>query len=219
MSQESMAVLLEVQYLAPVQYYSKFIKYPIVLIEQHENYAKGSFRNRCIISMSDGVHQLSIPLQKGKNQQSPVKEVKIDYTQNWQVQHWRSIKTAYGGSPFFEFYEDRLIRFYENNFVFLFDYCIEFQIEILKLLKIKSEIRFTESYQKNPLNILDLRNFINPKNYSRSKGADPDFDPVQYPQVFEDRLGFLENLSIMDLLFCTGPEAALILQQSVKNEN
>lgn len=215
MTQENLPVLLEIQYLAPVQYYSKFLLHPAVVIEQHENYTKGSFRNRCIISMSDGLHQLSIPLQKGKNQQSPVREVKIDYAQNWQQQHWRSIKTAYGSAPFFEFYEDRLILFYEKKYDFLFDYCLEIQALILKLIKISPDIKFTDTFQKNPPNIIDLRNCISPKNYSKATDFDPCFYPKHYSQIFEDRLGFLANLSILDLLFCAGPEAKFTLKQSI----
>mgnify|MGYP000630726135 FL=1 len=100
------SILLELQYLGPVQYYSKFLKFESVVIEQHENYRKGSFRNRCIIASANGTVSLSIPLLKGKHQQTNIQSVAIDNHGKWQLMHWRSIQTAYGNSPFFDYYKD-----------------------------------------------------------------------------------------------------------------
>jgi hypothetical protein len=215
---ETISILLEVQYLAPVQYYSKFLKYDKILIEQKEHYSKGSFRNRCQITMSDGIHGLSIPLSKGKNQQTDIREVRIDYSQNWQQTHFRSIKTAYGSAPFYEYYEPYLAVFYEKKTEFLFDFCLEMQQQICNLLKIKPSIDFTETYITDYTEsaVLDFRNKICPRNYANSSDSDPHFNPTRYPQIFEERQGFIPNLSILDLLFCTGPEAQSYLKQSNK---
>jgi len=122
----SESILLEVQYLAPIQYYTKFVKYANVFLEQHENYRKGSFRNRCCIATANGVIALTIPLLKGKHQQANIKEVSIDNSKNWQLMHWRSIQTAYGNSPFFEYYKDDFKLIYQKKYDLLFNFLSRF---------------------------------------------------------------------------------------------
>ncbi|MEZ4949950.1 MAG: WbqC family protein [Saprospiraceae bacterium] len=104
--------LIELHYLPNIQYMSKWYLYDEIILEGSENYSKGGFRNRCMIATSLGAKRLSIPLQKGKNNQTSIKEVKIAYDQDWQTQHWRSIKTAYNSAPYFEFYADQLMTFF-----------------------------------------------------------------------------------------------------------
>lgn len=205
------SVLLEIQYLAPIQYYTKLLKYPTAYIEQYENYRKGSFRNRCQIATANGVLALSIPLKRGKNQQTSIKEVIIDNSSDWKLMHWRSFCTAYGKSPFFEYYQDDLLPIYEKKSKFLFDFCLEIQELLFSLLQLSPNCQLSTSFELDPSpNTLDFRNKLLPKNYK--KNQDPFFSSKPYPQVFEDRLGFLPNLSILDLLFCTGPEASSYLQ-------
>ncbi|MDC0230845.1 WbqC family protein [Aureispira] len=209
------SILLELQYLGPVQYYTKFIKYDRIYFEQHENYRKGSFRNRCCLATSNGIVTLSIPLLKGKHQQAHIKTVAIDNSKNWQLMHWRSIQTAYGNSPFFEYYKDELQQLYKKKYDLLFKFCLDVQELILNYLQIIPSIHFTSSFTKEVFgNQIDFRNTILPKNYTFSD--DIEFNAHSYPQVFEDRHGFLPNLSILDLLFCTGPEASHYLQLSIK---
>ncbi len=67
-------------------------------------------------------------------------------------------------------------------------------------------MEFTTTFYKNvPEDIFDFRNRISPKE--KASFPDPDFDVLPYVQVFAEKHGFLPNLSILDLLFCTGPEA------------
>lgn len=207
-------ILIELQYLGNIQYYSKLISYTKVYLEYHENYRKGSFRNRCHIATANGILGLSIPLLKGKNQQMNIQKVQIDNRQTWQVQHWRSICTAYGNSPFFEFYEDALSNMYAKKYDLLFDFCFDFQKLILQLLSLSVQVEFTpEFWHTAPDGILDFRQQIRPSTYQDEQ--DPYFVASPYPQVFEDRHGFIPNLSILDLLFCTGPESYNYLSMSV----
>ncbi|BDS15082.1 WbqC family protein [Aureispira anguillae] len=209
------SILLEIQYLGPIQYYSKFVKYPNLYIEQHENYRKGSFRNRCCIATANGVVPLSIPLLKGKHQQANIRTVAIDNSKNWQTIHWRSIKTAYGNSPFFEYYQDDFSLIYQKKYDLLFDFCLDLQELVLNSLQIAPSIQYTTAFNKaTDETVTDFRNCILPKNYTAPK--DSDFKIIPYPQVFEDRLGFVANLSILDLLFCTGPEAIYYLQMNIQ---
>jgi hypothetical protein len=198
-------VLLEIQYLPPVQYFALLAKHGTLYLEQHEHYKKGSYRNRCHIAAVNGVQRLSIPLQKGKNQQQPIREVRIAYDEAWRPQHWQAIQTAYGNSPFFEHYADILMPFYKGEkYEFLWDWNYDLFLLLLKILKINIEIKITTHFESKPVSALDFRDVVSPKKMNI-------YEAVYYPQVFEDRLGFLPNLSILDLLFCTGPGAGEIL--------
>ena len=212
------SILLELQYLGSIPYYSKFLLHPQIWIEQHENYCKGSFRNRCHIATANGVLPLSIPLLKGKHQQAPIRDVKVDNQSNWQQQHWRSIKTAYGNSPFFDYYAEEIAALYTQSQPYLFDFCWTAHQLLLQLLQLPSSVALTASYtpQVTP-NIIDFRNELLPKNYMHYQ--DTHYKALPYPQVFEDRQGFLPNLSILDFLFCTGPAAASLLLQYIKAGN
>ena len=209
-------ILLELQYLAPIQYYTKFLLHPQLCIEQQENYRKGSFRNRTQIITANGQLCLSIPLVKGKHQQKDIRAIQIDYSQDWQQVHWRSIRTAYGRAPYFDYYAESLSQFYEKKYDLLFDFNIDLQKFILSSLQIPANIGFSEEFKlEYGDEIIDFRNKITPKSYANAAEWDPHFKATYYPQVFEDRHGFVANLSILDLLFCAGPEAILYLQQSI----
>ncbi len=208
------AILLELQYLPPVQYFTKLLHYPTVYLEAHEHYQKGSYRNRALIAGANGELRLSIPLEKGKNEQQSIREVRIAYHEPWQARHWESIQSAYGNAPFYLYYADFLQPFYEKHYNFLWDWNWELLQTILQLTGIPSNIQFTTSFVKTPApGMLDFRNAIHPKVHRRRD--DPHFQPAWYAQVFEEKHGFLSNLSILDLLFCTGPEALRIIQASL----
>ncbi|NUO03100.1 MAG: WbqC family protein [Saprospiraceae bacterium] len=201
-----MPILLEIQYLPPVQYFSKLTVGEPVFIEQWEHYQKGTYRNRCHIAAANGLTRLTIPLIKGKNEQQAIREVRIAYYEPWQRQHWQSIRSAYGNAPFFEFYADALQPFYEKPFPFLFDFNLALLQTLLKLLRMDVPLHLTDAYADPvPSGWTDLRNAIHPKPHLQK--PDPDFIPKPYHQVFEDRYAFLPNLSMLDALFCLGPGA------------
>lgn len=203
-------ILLELQYLPSIQYFTKLLHYPIVYVEAHEHYVKGTFRNRCNIASANGLLRLSIPLEKGKNEQQHIREVRIAYYEPWQHWHWEGIKSAYGKSPFFEHYADYFEPFYQKHYDLLFNWNWDLLQMIVKVLGIRPDIQFTNEYQKNlPPDVIDFRNVISPK--VQRQIPDLHFQPIRYEQVFIEKHGFLPNLSILDLLFCTGPEAISIL--------
>jgi hypothetical protein len=113
--------LLYSAYFPPLSWFSILWQQDHIIIEAAENYQKGSFRNRCHIAGPNGMQRLSVPLEKGKHQKTPIREVRISYTEPWQRLHWRAIKTAYGNAPFFEHYETELAVFFEKKYPFLFD--------------------------------------------------------------------------------------------------
>lgn len=199
-----MAAILPLLYLPPTSWFSALQNTDTVYIEAHDNYQKGSYRNRCHLSGSHGLIRLSIPLSKGKHQQMPSKDVLIDDSQNWQVQHWRTIQSAYGKSPFFEFYSDELKVLYTNKVSHLFDWNLELLHWMKEQLNIQTNILLTTEYLPEYPDKSDLRTSFSPK---QQEGL----NLKPYPQVFEDRFGFIPNLSILDLLFCMGPEAPYYL--------
>ena len=200
------AVLMELQYLPPVGSIMKMVEVGKVIFEQHEHYTKRTYRNRCQILAANGILNLSIPLQKGKHQQLPIRKVGISYADNWQVQHWRSIKSAYGRAPFFEYYGEEVKEIFDKKHPFLFDLNLELFQLIIELMQLEIEVDFSKTYEKTPAEgIFDGRNSILPKKNNEAISFQ------KYPQVFEDKHGFVPNLSILDLLFCYGTQAYQVL--------
>lgn len=203
----SKTIVLTTAYLAPIQYYSKLAHFDKIIIEAYENFTKQSYRNRCNICGANGKLSLSIPIKKDKPK-TKTKDVRIDYDTNWRKLHWKSIESAYRSSPFFEFYQDDIRPFYEEKYKYLLDFNHEIQEVICEHLEIEPMVSFSDEY-KNELDqsICDFRDIIHPK----VKVIDRKFNPIEYTQVFQDRHGFLPNLSIIDLLFNEGPNAINIL--------
>lgn len=210
---EKLTALLSTSYLGPVQYYSKLIHYPEILIEQHENFPKQTYRNRCQILAGNGVLTLSIPVDKGPDLKIKTKDVRIAYAEDWQRIHWRTIVSAYNNSPFFPFYEDEFAPFYEEKrWKYLLDFNLELQEKVLELLGIDTEIKLSSDFQsEQQTGVVDYRDVIHPKKQKQQ--PDAHFDPVPYTQVFENKFDFLPNLSIIDLLFNEGPESATVLEE------
>lgn len=204
--------LLPLYYLPHVQYMSKWLAFGEVRIEQHEHYSKGAYRNRCHIAGANGPLLLSVPLLKGKNEQQPIREVRIAYQQPWQTQHWQSIQSAYGKSPYFLYYADAFEALYQQKPALLFDWNVALLTLLLRCLKLPAELAFTQRYEGAPAaGVVDFREQLSAKMPAE---ADVYFKSIVYPQVFAEKHGFLPNLSTLDLLFCTGPEASLYLQRS-----
>ena len=198
-------------YLGPVQQYSKMFHFPEVRIETSENYLKQSYRNRCIIAGANGLLPLSVPIVKPDTLKCLTKDIRISDHGNWRHLHWNAIVSAYNSTPFFEYYEDDFAPFYEKKYEFLFDFNEELRMLICQLLDIQPQIQYTTSFEADVEN--DFR-WISPKQDI----ADPSFLLKPYYQVFQDKHGFLTNLSIIDLLFNTGNEGILILRDSFVSE-
>ena len=207
-------VYLSIAYLPNIQYFTKILSANKIIIEQHENFLKQSYRTRCDIYAANGIMQLNIPIERGKGEKIPIKDVRIDYSRNWQHIHWYSIVSAYQSSPFFEYYYDDLLPFYENKECFLFDFNFKLMEKILELTSIKANIIFTNDYLDTPYyHQYDYRSSISPK--IRLQKNDPHFSALNYYQVFENKHGFMPNLSILDLLCNEGNNTISVLQQSI----
>jgi len=199
-------ICLTSAYLAPVEYYSAMAKADTVFLEHCEFYEKQSYRNRCNIAGANGQLALTIPVEKSKGSRMLTRDVRISEHSDWQLQHWRSIESAYNSTPFFEYYKDDLIPFYEKNWTFLWDFNTEIQTKLLELLDLQIDIQLTKEYKVDfDENVQDVRNTIHPKKETEVGSF------KTYYQVFEQRFGFIPNLSSIDLLFNMGNESILIL--------
>jgi hypothetical protein len=210
--------LLSSAYLGPVQYYSKMVSYPLILIEQSETYHKQSYRNRCIILSANGPLSLSIPVLEGPRAKATMKELKLSYDHNWQQIHWRGITAAYRNSPYFDYYADDLAPFYHlQKWKYLIDYNSEIQDAVFRAINYKPVISYTESYVKEgetPEGTDDFRYTIHPKPHRQQ--SDHHFRAVPYHQVFNDQFTFTLNLSIADLLFNEGPGTLELLRSCIR---
>lgn len=194
-------LLLPAFYLPPVSYFHIIQQstQPL-LLERFEHYPKQTYRTRAKIASANGVLDLIIPIVHGRKEHVPMKDIRINYDFNWQRLHWLSLQTVYRNSAYFEYYEDDFARFYQQKHDFLFDFNVE-QLELLlKCMKINRSIDFTATYttKQEPL---DFRDAIHPKQPTLLERPKP------YYQVFEEKHGFLPDLSAVDLLFNQGPQS------------
>jgi hypothetical protein len=217
MEQRKHSVLLSSAYLAPVQYYTKFIGNEEVWIDLNEHFLKQSYRNRCTILTANGPQDLTVPVTEGSNSKRIVREVAISWDHPWQKLHWKALLSAYNNAPFFEYYADSLAPFYhEKRWKFLTDFNLDIQSVVLEELNLKCNLSQTKEYfakEKLPDGMDDFRYAIDPKPSRQS--IDEDFRPTPYMQVFQEKFGFTANLSIVDLLFNEGPMAMDILRKSI----
>jgi hypothetical protein len=192
-----------IQCFGPVSYFSEYKRADIVWIEMHENYQKRSWRNRYRILSSSGPETWSIPLVKGKNDRQSIQEVQIAYDEDWIPRHLHAIRSAYGKSPYFDDIFPDLTAIFEKRYRFLWDMAMESQLWALRKINLPSEpLRMTQAYHKT---YDDLKDYRHNGSVSERKNR------LTYNQVWEERYGFVEDLSILDVLFCTGPEAMYYL--------
>lgn len=199
-------------YLPCLEYFVCMMHAESAMIESHEHFQKQTFRNRCYIQTANGVEMLTVPVVKPVGK-VPIRDVRIDYGQEWRKKHWRCLVSAYANSPFFEYYAPDFQGIYESSPAFLFDLNQKMLTLCLYLLKVKVPLSYTLSYEAEPeYPVFDARSCINAKkNVNRYQF----YHPHPYYQTFGN--DFSDNLSIADLLFNTGPQATEVLKKSVKD--
>ena len=200
-----MSIILPSSYFAPILQFALISEADNYVIETKEHFVKQSYRSRFQIYGANGLLNLVVPLKKWKNHTS-IEKIEVSYDENWQQLHWRSIESAYRASPFFEFYEEEIKPLIFSEEVNLLKRNSYTEQAINKILGIKSNLEFTTIYESQEP---DWRTIINPKNKVEMESV---LNP-KYIQVFEDKHGFIPNLSILDLLFNLGPESRLYLKQ------
>ncbi len=190
-------------YCPPIHFFSRLQGEELLVIEKHDHYNKGTYRNKMEIAGPNGRQTLSIPIEKVHGQRPTAHEVRIAYFERWNVNHWRSIQAAYGNSPFFDYYGEHLKKIYAKPPLLLFEFNLNLLTFVINALKLEIKVEFTQTYKdhydgtKN-----DLRFVFGERGYKAAT-----HNVMKYPQVFEDRNGWMNNLSIIDLIMCHGPGA------------
>ncbi len=192
-------ILLSTAYFPPVEYFTLIKNASRIFIEKKENYIKQTYRNRCRILTSSGIMTLSVPVMKGDFLKARIKNVTIDYSKRWQQVHLRAISSAYGKSPYFQYFIDDIERELLHRYSFLLDLNHALLNTCMKILNIDKSISYTKSYSPPAGNKYDHRYNISPKTRS-------DYKQPGYIQVFGDG-NFVQGLSILDLIFNMGPES------------
>lgn len=203
-------VLLATAYLPPVEYFALILQHGGATIEIQETYPKQTYRNRCHIATSGGLLALTVPVVKTKGNHTRTDEAAVSYHLPWNRTHWRSMEAAYNTSPYFLYYHDALEPLYDQHYERLIDLNSRFLTTMLEILKIKEPVTFSEVYTPRLPDGTDLRFDIHPKKQP-CLCSETEFPG--YTQVFKEQQGFLPNLSIVDLLFNTGPDAHDYLEQ------
>lgn len=189
--------ILPIAYMPSVEYVARLLREESV-VDLGEHYIKRSQRNRAQILSANGVMSLTVNVENANRPRQMIKDVRIDYSKRWQHQHWVSILSAYKSSPYFDHYAHMLEPFYKREWRYLVDYNMEYLSTLLRLLGVEDKVNISEKYVAAREGDVDLR----PKHNEGST-----FVAEPYFQVFSDRMPFVANLSILDLLLCEGPQA------------
>ncbi len=197
-------LILHPTYFSPIVHYVALARAQRVIFEVEDNYQKQTYRTRCYIYGANGKQLLNVPIQH--NHSRKTKDIKIDFSFQWQKQHIKAMQIAYRSSPYFEFYEAEILALFEKIPSFLLDFNLACQHTILDLLQLKIPTTTTHAYQKEYTGLCDARFLADAK-------LKQEYHFEEYTQVFSNKLGFLENLSVLDLLFMEGPNALDYLEK------
>ena len=201
-------LLVEPHYLGSIEYFCLLQNHKKVEFEICDSFQKQTYRNRSYVLGSNKVVSLNIPLKYTNG--TPMKDVKIDYSQRWIKDHWGAIYSSYGKAPFFEFFAYDFKKTWEIKSNFLIDLNMNMLSLCLKCIDVEVEVCHTDSFQNYiEGHFLDARNIIQPKIGFYDRNI---YYPATYSQLFGD--SFVPNLSIIDLIMCEGPRASEVLALS-----
>ena len=192
-----MSILIHPTYFPSISHFTAMVQADKLIFEVEDNFQKQTNRNRMYIYSPNGIQLLNIPVKHspaGRHQK--FKDVKIETAFDWQKQHFKSLEAAYRTSPFFEYFEDDIRPVFEKKHTFMMDLNFQIMEIVTDCLGMDFKYEKTTEYFHEVSGVNDLRHLANGKK-------DPaTFEP--YTQVFEEKHGFINNLSILDLLFNEG---------------
>ncbi|WP_405565622.1 WbqC family protein [Polaribacter sp. Asnod6-C07] len=187
-------------YFSPISQYSEIVKAKDIVFEVEDNFQKQSYRNRCYIYNSSGKQLLTIPVKHQiKDGRKKTKDTLVENNVPWQDQHFKSLKIAYRTSPFFDFLEDDIAPIFNKKYKYLHDLNIDTFLFITDALQLNSDFTFTKEYK--------TENIVNDFRILADKKHQPKKMVERYIQMFDEKHGFIPNLSVLDLLFMEGPNA------------
>jgi hypothetical protein len=199
-----MDILIHPNYFPNIHQFIQIIKANNILFEVSDNYQKQTFRNRTYIYGANGKLGLFIPVIHTHKNRELFKDVKISYESNWMDLHLKSLQSAYRSSPYFEYFEDDFIKLYSEKEKFLADFNIKCIKLISNLLDLDLDYKISSEYVEKTNDIIDLRDLSNARKEKK-------IETPKYIQVFESKHGYLNNLSILDLIFSEGKNSVLLM--------
>lgn len=192
-------------YFSPISQYKALVNAKNIVFEVEDNFQKQTYRNRCYIYAANGKQLLNIPVKHPNSEgRKKTKDCLVENNSHWQSQHLKSLEAAYRNSPFYEYYIDDLLPIFTKNYHFLLDVNLESFTRIMEALQLPVQFSKTTDYQTETEN--DFREFANAKQLQALQQA-------PYIQMFDDKYGFIPDLSILDLLFMEGPNAITYLEK------
>lgn len=197
-------------YFPSIRYVATLINHSKVVIEQYETYPKQTYRNRTVIATANGVLPLTVPVVRVNGNHTYTKDIEICYAENWAIKHWRAIESAYNSSPYFLYYKDDVEAVFNKKHSTLLELNMDIIAFVMKKLRLDTEVLLSDDYVEVYDVSEDYRNVFLPKRKEI-------VSLPQYTQVFEDRLGFLQDLSILDLLFNLGPDSITYLKHCLQS--
>lgn len=183
-------------YFPSISHFAVIAQSESITFEMEDNFQKQTNRNRTYIYSPNGIQLLNIPVKHSKATHQKTKDILIENEFDWQKQHFKSLEAAYRSSPFFEYFEDDIAPIFEKKHQFLMDLNFEILDVVTKCLRMKLEFGKTTEYFHEVTDFTDFRYLANGKKDANS------FE--KYTQVFDDKHGFINNLSVLDLLFNEG---------------
>lgn len=205
-----MKVLIHPTYFPSIAHFVAMMKAESLVFEINDNYQKQTYRNRATIYGANGTLDLNIPVHYTQKNRQLYKDVSISNIDNWQDLHLKSLESAYSASPFFEFYIDDLKPLFEIEAHTIMDFNLKCLEAIFECFQLPFEYETTQVFEKEPKNTIDARPLANSR-----KEIEQNFE--SYAQVFDNKHGFLQNLSILDLLFNEGPNSIIYLESQKLN--
>jgi hypothetical protein len=200
-----MNIIIHPTYFPSTASFVAIAKAEHVRFEVCDNYQKQTYRNRMHIYGANGKMSLTVPVNFSQNNRQLYKDILISEDANWQDLHWKSIQSAYSGSPFFEFYQDDLEPLFTSKQHYLLDFNFKCLEVIYDCLQLPFEFETTKTFEKTVIGSMDFRFLVDNRKEKEQK-----FKP--YVQVFDDKHGFIPNLSILDLICNEGPNALMYLE-------
>lgn len=189
-------ILIYPTYFPSISQFAAIMQADKITLETEDNFQKQTNRNRMYIYSPNGLQLLNIPVKHSKQAHQKTKDVRLETAFDWQKQHFKSLEAAYRTSPFFEYFEDSLLPVFEKKIDFLLDLNLLTMEIVASCLRFKLEYERTAEYFHNVENVTDLRSLAN--------GKKDETVVTSYSQVFDDKFGFINNLSVLDLLFNEG---------------
>ena len=193
-----MKIIIHPTYFPNIFSFKTIINSTNILFEVNDHYVKQTLRNRTSIHAANGKLNLSVPVKFSSTKKEKYRDIRICYDSNWQKIHLKSIESAYKNSPFYDFFEDYFINFYNKKEKFLVDLNFSSIRLIFEILEKELNCNFTNEYLEKYVDLTDYRSLLTNKNFNEK------VDFKNYTQVFQEKNGFIENLSSIDLIFNKG---------------